>query len=361
MRAAVLDEIGGRLRVAELTLDPPKAHEVMIRLASSGVCHTCLHVMQGGVRGVALPTVLGDEGAGVVAAVGPDVTSVRPGDHAVISWAPSCGRCRQCAAGRPALCERRPPQGRLADGTVRIHDGARDVFHFGPATYASEMVVPESCVVPIRADMPLDLASLIGCSVATGVGAVVNTAQVKAGESVAVFGCGGVGLNCVQGARLAGASPIIAVDISPGKLDLAQQFGATHVIDASQDDVVSTLASMTPHGVDIAVVTLGRADVVAHAWAALAPHGACVVVGRMEPGEEIRLDPDGLYGMEKRLLGSRYGSTRPFEDFPQLVDLYLAGKLLLDELVTRRYSLDEADEAHRALEAGELARALLIP
>lgn len=360
MRAPVLFRPKEPLRVLELELDPPKAGEVTVRLAASGVCHTCLHVMDGSLQGIRMPTVLGDEGAGIISAVGPGVTDVVVGDHVIISWAPACGRCRQCANGRPALCESRPPQGMLGDGTVRLHHEGADVYHFGVAAYGTETVLPVSCVVPIREDMPLDLAALIGCSVATGVGAVVNTARVPAGAAVAVFGCGGIGLNVVQGARLAGANPIVAVDVSPTKLDVARAFGATHLVDATRGDVASQIARLWPTGIDFSFVTIGRQDTMDAAWGCLAPAGSCVVLGRMASGAQMTIDPNRLYGFENRLLGSRYGSVRPLDDFPTLVDLHLAGRLMLEELVTRRYAIEEAQEAHRALAAGELARGLIV-
>jgi len=360
VRAPVLFRAGEPLQVLDIELEPPRTDEVTVRLAASGVCHTCLHVMDGSLTGIKLPAVLGDEGAGVVTQIGPGVQGVAVGDHVIISWAPACGRCRQCANGRPALCEARPPQGRLADGTVRMHRGGQDIYHFGPAAYASEMVLPSSCVVPIRKDMPLELAALIGCSVTTGVGAVTRTARVPAGAAVAVFGCGGIGLNVVQGARLSGAQPIIAVDVSQTKLETAGLFGATHLVDATREDPAAAILRAHPAGIDYAFVTIGRQDTMDAAWSSLSPAGACVVLGRMATGARMEIDPERLYGRENRLLGSRYGSARPVEDFSIMVELYLAGKLMLEELVTRRYALDEVQEAHRALAAGELARGLIV-
>jgi S-(hydroxymethyl)glutathione dehydrogenase/alcohol dehydrogenase len=208
--------------------------------------------------------------------------------------------------------------------------------------------------------MPLDKAALIGCSVMTGVGAVINTANVPVGASLAVFGCGGVGLNAVQGGVLAGAHPIIAIDIVDGKLELATRLGATHRLRADQDDVAQALRDITGRGLDYAIVAVGNAWSVQQAWAALAPGGTCVMLGIMPSGEHLSIDPTRLYGTENRLIGSRYGSALPSVDFPRLVDLYLAGKLHLDELITRRYPLQAINEAHRALAAGENARGLLV-
>jgi S-(hydroxymethyl)glutathione dehydrogenase/alcohol dehydrogenase len=347
------------LEFVEVRLDPPARNEVRVAMAASGVCHSCLHVMDGSITGAPLPIVLGDEGAGVVTAVGPGVTDIAVGDHVIISWAPSCGRCRSCVGGRPVLCLDQPPFGYLADGTTRMHAASGDVHHFGPATYAPEIVVPASCAVVIRRDMPLDRAALIGCSVMTGVGAVINTAQVPPGAGVAVFGCGGVGLNVVQGAALVSANPIIAVDVVESKLGYATAMGATHTV-LDDGDAPGRIRSIEPRGVDYAFVAVGSDAAVAAAWRSLAPGGTCVMLGIMPTGHALSIPtPNELMGREVRLIGSRYGSARPSIDFPRLVDLYLAGRLRLDELISRRYPLADINEAHRALAAGEVARSII--
>jgi S-(hydroxymethyl)glutathione dehydrogenase / alcohol dehydrogenase len=234
MRASVLFAPRTPLKVEEVELEAPREGEVLVRMAASGVCHSCLHAADGSWQGVPMPIVLGDEGAGVVETVGPGVRTLAPGDHVILSWAPTCGRCHYCVIGRPNLCERRMPgRGVLPDGSTRMSLGVKPVYHYGHvATYASRTVVHESSAIAIDPAMPLDRAALIGCSVMTGIGAVINTAAVPAGASIAVFGAGGIGLNVVQGGAMVVAHPIIAVDVKSAKLDQARALGATHVIDA---------------------------------------------------------------------------------------------------------------------------------
>src|SRR5919108_3340120 len=241
MHASVLFAPRTPLKTEELELEPPRAGEVRVRMAASGVCHSCLHAADGSWQNVPMPIVLGDEGAGVVDAVGPGVQTLNPGDHVILSWAPTCGRCHYCVIGRPNLCEqRRPGQGVLPDGTTRLSLGGKPVYQYGHvATYASRTVVHESSAIAIDKAMPLDRAALIGCSVMTGVGAVINTAAVPAGASIAPFGAGGIGLNVVQGGAMVTAHPIIAVDVKSAKLEQAQALGATHPIDASKSDPVT--------------------------------------------------------------------------------------------------------------------------
>ena len=305
--------------------------------------------------------VLGDEGAGIVQRVGSGVSILKPGDHVILSWAPSCGRCRFCLMGRPAICANPPTFGYLRDGRVRMHWRGEDVFHFGTvSSYASEVVVPEDCAIRIREDMPLDVAALIGCATTTGIGAVINTAAVRPGESVAVFGCGGVGLSAVMGAALVGANPIIAVDLRQDKLDIARRVGATHTIDASTQDVPEAIRNIIEGGVEHAIVAVGVESVVQQAWESIATAGTCVLIAFMGSGAHLTIDPVRLIAKEARLIGSRYGSAQPAVEFPRLVDLYMSGRLPIDTLITRRYSLDEINEAHRALAAGENARGLIV-
>jgi S-(hydroxymethyl)glutathione dehydrogenase / alcohol dehydrogenase len=349
------------MAMERVVLEEPQRGEVRVRMVASGVCHSCLHAADGSHGGIPLPMILGDEGAGVVDAVGPGVESVRPGDHVVISWAPGCGACRQCLIGRPARCTRKLPFGYADATTTRFHDASgADVFHYGPATYAPQIVVPAAAAVVVRPEIPLEVAALIGCCVMTGVGAVVNTARVGAGESAAVFGCGGVGLNAVQGAAMSGAYPIVAVDVVASKLDFARQMGATHVVDARAEDPVAALRGLLGDGVDHAFVAVGAARPVEQAIAALAPGGTCVIIGAPPTSEQIVLDSAAVRAGECRVIGSSYGSANPPVDFPHLVELYLAGRLRLDELVTRRYDLDQANEAFEHLAAGDDARGLIV-
>jgi Zn-dependent alcohol dehydrogenase len=362
MRAAVLFEQGKPQRVEELALEAPRQGEVLVRMAASGVCHSCLHAADGSWKGVPLPIVLGDEGAGVVEALGPGVTELAVGDHVILSWAPTCGRCHYCVIGRPNLCERRQPgKGVLPDGTTRMSLGGRPVYHYGHvATYASRTVVHESCAIRIDPAMPLDRAALIGCSVMTGVGAVLNTAAVPAGASMAVFGAGGVGLNVVQGGAMVAAHPIIAVDLLAAKLEHAGAVGATHRIDASREDPVAAIRAITGRGADFTFVAVGSTRPVLQAIEALAPGGTCVLIGVPETGATVPFDVRPMVTGERVVRGSSYGSARTREDLPRLVSLYRAGKLRIDELITHRYALEDANEAFRALAAGELGRGLIV-
>jgi len=361
MQAALLLATKQPLVVEEIELDPPGPGEVHVRVIASGVCHSCLHSMDGTGGDSPVPMVLGDEGAGIVERVGDGVTSLRRGDHVILSWASLCGACESCLTGHPATCDRQPPFGFLRDGTVRMHRGAQDVHHFGTvSSYASEVVVPVDCAIKIRDDMPLEVAALIGCAITTGVGAVTNTAAVRPGTSVAVFGCGGIGLSAVMGAALVGAYPIIAVDIKPEKLELAKRIGATHGVLASDADAVAQIRDIAGGGVKNAVLGIGIQSVVQQAWASLAPRGTAVMIPFMGAGATLTLDPLPLIRFENRLIGSRYGSASPALEFPRLVDLYLDGRLPIDELITKRYPLADINEAHRALAAGENARGLIV-
>ncbi len=362
MKASVLFEQGAPLRVEELDLEAPREGEVLVRMAASGVCHSCLHAADGSWKGVPMPIVLGDEGAGTVESVGAGVRDLQAGDHVILSWAPTCGRCHYCVIGRPNLCEKRlPGRGLLPDGTTRMSLGGKPVYHYGHlATYASRTVVHESSAIRIDPAMPLDRAALVGCSVMTGVGAVLNTARVPAGAAMAVFGTGGVGLNVVQGGAMVAAHPIIAVDVKPARLDHAQALGATHAVDASKEEPAAAIRRITGRGADFTFVAVGDARAVGQAADALAPGGTCVVIGVPPTGQTFPLDVRPLVTGERAIVGSSYGGARTREDLPRLVALYQAGKLKIDELITKRYGLEEANEAFRALAAGELGRGLIV-
>jgi Zn-dependent alcohol dehydrogenase len=362
MRASILFQQGRPLSVEEVDLAPPRRQEVLVRMVASGVCHSCLHAADGSWKGVPVPIVLGDEGAGVVEEVGPGVDGLVPGDPVILSWAPTCGRCHYCVIGRPNLCERRQPgRGVLPDGTTRMSLRGQPVYHYGHvATYASQTVVHESCAIRIDKNMPLDRAALIGCSVMTGVGAVINTAAVPAGASMAVFGTGGVGLNVVQGGAMVAAHPIIAVDLRARRLEHAQALGATHTVDASREDVPTAIRGITRLGADFTFVAVGDTRAVSQAIESLAPGGTCVLIGVPETGATLPLDVRPLVTAERVIRGCSYGSARTREDLPRMVSLYLAGKLKIDQLITNRYGLDEANEGFRALAAGELGRGLIV-
>ncbi|MEU0466424.1 Zn-dependent alcohol dehydrogenase [Amycolatopsis sp. NPDC006131] len=346
-------------KVELVSVGDPRTGEVLVRMVAAGVCHSCLSVEKGAYPDVPLPMILGDEGAGVVEAVGPGCDSLRPGDHVILSWAPVCGRCHSCAAGLPALCSNTSPF-QMRDGTTRFESGGTPIQHFGPSTYSSYVVVDATAAVKIRADMPLDKAALIGCAVTTGVGAVLNTAQVRPGQSAVVFGCGGIGLNAIQGAALAGAQPVIAVDLAEHKLEAAKTLGADVQINAQQTDPIGEVLAHSAGGVDCAVVAVGSTAVMEQALAVLRPRGVCVLVGAPRPGDLVRVDPGLLTSGERRIVGSKYGSSNPHQAFPELVELYLAGKLRLDELIGHRYRLDQINEASAALDEGRDLRGLIV-
>jgi S-(hydroxymethyl)glutathione dehydrogenase/alcohol dehydrogenase len=362
MRAAVLWKQREPLTIEDVDLQEPQYGEVRVKLTASGVCHSCLHAADGSWTNTKIPIVLGDEGAGVVEAIGPGVTTVNPGDHVVLSWAPSCGQCHYCVIGRPVLCERRSPIiGQMLDGTTRMKVRGETVYHYGyVSTFATHSVMPESCAIPIDEDIPLELAALIGCSVTTGVGSVLNTAKVEEGASLAVFGTGGIGLNVVQGGVLANAYPIIAVDVMPNKLAYAETMGATHLVDSSKEDPVAAIRRITRRGADYTIVAVGHAGAMVQAFDSLAPGGTCVIIGLPASGSTVNLDCVKIPGSERCLRGSAYGSARTREDFPRYARLYKSGKLKLDQLVTNRYPLEDINEAFRALAAGEVARGILV-
>jgi S-(hydroxymethyl)glutathione dehydrogenase/alcohol dehydrogenase len=361
MKAAVLYRPGEPLVIEDLHLAPPKAGEVRVRVAANGACHSDLHVMTGDMR-MPLPIVLGHEGAGIVVDVGPGVTTVKEGDHVVLSFSPVCGTCYSCTLGKPHLCETRPQApGVLLDGTTRLRKNGQEVFHFAfTASFAEETVVPESCAIKIREDIPLDRACFVGCGVMTGVGAAINTAKVQPGSSVAVIGCGGVGLNVIQGAALAGARQIIAIDLLANKLEFAKTFGATHCINPSQDDPWKAVLELTGgRGVDYAFEVISSAKTIELAFKMTARGGVCTIVGVAPEGARISLNPNVFTMMEKTLKGSYYGSTRPRIDMPRLLDMYMDGKIKIDELVSRTFPLEGVNEAYELLKRGDVARSVV--
>lgn len=354
MKAAVLYERRKPLVLDELELVDPAANEVEIELVASGVCHSDLHHVQRDTP-TQLPVVLGHEGAGIVTRVGANVTRVKPGDHVIIAFGNKCGECYYCLRGMPYVCTpANPPRTRLYKGNQPINQ------FINAATYAERTVVSETNVVKIREDMPLDVASLVACGVATGIGAVVNTAKVEPGSNVVVIGAGGVGLNVVQGARLAGAARVIAVDVRDNKLEFAREMGASHLINSTREDVVERVKALTGgYGADYAFEVIGLPQTINLAYESVHKGGTAVVVGVADENAELILKPVWMMRNAKSLVGCNYGSTRPQVDFPKLVDLYMEGRIKLDELITRRFALDEINEAFRAMEAGEVARGIL--
>jgi NDMA-dependent alcohol dehydrogenase len=363
VRAAVLKAVNEPLTIEDLDLASPGPGEVSIRLAASGVCHSDWNVISGATPNP-LPVVLGHEGAGIVEETGDGVMTLGKGDHLVLSWLPSCGRCFYCSIGRPVLCEWSTPAmlaGTMPDGTTRLSSNGDRHHHYSfLSTFAERCVVPEASCVPIRSDAPLAVAALVGCAVMTGVGAVINRAHVEPGSVVAVFGAGGVGLSAVLGARLAGAGTIVAVDPVPFKRELAVELGATHALDPVAGDVASEIRRLAGgRGADYAFDTAGAPGLVASAYDSVRPGGTVVAVGIPPESAEARLPASRLPREEKVVMGSLYGSCRPHIDMPRVLDLYMAGQLDLDRLVTRTYGLDEVNEAFAAMNAGQVARGVI--
>jgi S-(hydroxymethyl)glutathione dehydrogenase/alcohol dehydrogenase len=364
MKAAVCFETNRPLQVEDVTLEAPRANEVLVRIAAAGVCHSDLSVVTG-VMPARLPCVLGHEGAGVVEEVGPGVHDLRPGDHVVLSWVTQCGACFYCKAGEPHLCSvgaRINQHFRMPDGSTRLsHQGTELQAFSALGAMAEQVVAPARAAVRLDSDVPLRTAALIGCAVTTGVGAVMNTAAVRPGSSVAVFGVGGVGLNVIQGAVLAGAERVIAVDVSAPKLELARAFGATDVVDAATHEPAASIRDLTSgRGADYAFEAAGRKESIEKAYASLRRGGTCVVIGIGGRGEEIALDTYLLPVMGKRLVGCWYGSADVHRDVPRLLELYQAGRLKLDELVRRTYRLEEVNEAFADLQQGGVGRGLVV-
>jgi S-(hydroxymethyl)glutathione dehydrogenase / alcohol dehydrogenase len=360
MRAAVFYEVGKPLVVEDVEIDPPRQGEVLVRIAATGVCHSDLHYIKGDLT-MPLPVVLGHEAAGVVDATGPGVDGVRPGDHVVLLFAPACGRCRFCDSGRPHLCEMRyRVRGMMPDGTSRLHAGDQDLHHFTcVSSWAEQAVVPAAGVLPIGNDVPLTIAALLGCAVTTGVGAVVNTARVAPGSSVAIFGLGGVGLNIVQGARIAGAATIIGVDLLNHRLEAARRFGATHTVNPKESDPVRAIHDLTSGGADYAFEAIGRAATVRQAIDSVARGGMAVAVGIPPSREELAVPGPAFVTNEKTLRGCFYGSAHLRSDIPRLLTLYHGGQLMLDELVTAVFPLERVNDAVAALDRGDGLRSLL--
>lgn len=362
MKAAVLHGFNEPLKIEEVKLDPPKEHEVLVKIVATGVCHSDLSVIEGKFPYMT-PVVLGHEAAGIVEETGSEVTTVARGDHVVLSFMPECGHCAYCLSGKPHLCQKGMESlavGGLMDGTTRLSSGGSPVYHFmGLSSFAERAVVHESVAIKISPDIPLDRACLIGCGVTTGVGAAIHTAQVEPLSTVAVIGCGGVGLNVIQGATMAGARVIVAVDVRDDKLELAKTFGATHTVNAKKDDAISKIMDYADGlGADYSFEVIGRPETVATAFGALRPGGVCVVVGVAPIDAVMEVTPMALM-QEKTLKGCIYGSSKPKVDMPRLLHAYQAKKLKLDELVSRTYPLEGINEAFDAMRRGDVARSVI--
>lgn len=361
-RAAVLHRTNSPLSVETVCMTGLRPTDVLVRIRASGLCHTDLEVIQGQI-GYPMPIVLGHEGAGVVEAVGADVTLTRPGDHVVCSWNPSCGHCFYCDRGQPILCEpfsRHQPRGHLLDGASRMTVGGEKLHHFSVvSSHAEYCVVPESGAVPVPREIPFDRACLIGCGVMTGVGGASRVARIAAGSKVAVIGCGAVGLNAIQGARLQEAERIIAIDRDPGRLALAGEFGATDLVRADEEDVIARVKELTDwRGADCVLESAGHESAFRLSPEITRPGGDLVWLGKVNVDRDVAFRWGSLMG-EKRITRSSYGGARPRRDFPWLARLYLAGKLKLDELITMRLTLDEINIGFAAMIRGETVRAVV--
>jgi S-(hydroxymethyl)glutathione dehydrogenase / alcohol dehydrogenase len=358
MQAAVLNSIPGELVIEDVQVDSPGPREVLIRTVAAGCCHSDLHFIEG-LYPYLTPVVMGHESAGVVEAVGTDVTYVRPGDHVITCLSVFCGQCDYCISGRPHLCTKEATR-RAPDAPSRLSRGDEAVHQFlDLSSYAEQMLVHEGAVVKIRDDMPLDRAALIGCGVTTGLGAIFNTAGVRPGETVAVIGCGGVGLSAVQGAAIVGAGRIIAVDMLQTKLDLAGSFGATDLVDASAGDPVAQVMELTLGGVDHALECIGLKVAAEQAFGMLRPGGCATVVGMIPFGQSIEL-PGVAFLAEKRIQGSVMGSNRFRIDMPRYIELYLQGRLNLDDMISERLPLSEINTAFEQMKTGAIARDVIM-
>jgi S-(hydroxymethyl)glutathione dehydrogenase/alcohol dehydrogenase len=357
MKAAVFHGPHQPLTIENVDIAKPIGREVLVRTVASGVCHSDLHFIEG-LYPFAAPAILGHEAAGIVEAVGPHVDEFKPGDHVIACLSIFCGHCEYCLTGRTHLCQSRPV--RATTEPPKLSWKGAPVNQFANlSSYAEQMLVHDSGLVKVRDDMPLDRAALIGCGVTTGVGAVLNTARVEAGTTVAVYGTGGVGLAAIQGAVIAGARMIIAVDVIAHKLETAKSLGATHGVNAAEVDPVKAIRELTGPGVDYAFEAIGLKKAAEQAFECLRPGGTATIVGMIPVGQKIELDGPSFL-REKKVQGCSMGSNRFKVDMPRYVELYRQGRLKLDEMITRRGRLEDVNEAFRAIKAGEVARTVLM-
>ncbi len=363
IKAAVLYEANQPFQIETVDLEPPQAGEVLVKVAAAGVCHSDYHLVTGDTKH-AMPVVAGHEGAGVVEAVGEGVTGLKPGDNVALNWAPNCGECFYCLRDRPSLCTTYIEPlwaGTMMDGTPRLSIDGQPVYHFSAvACFADYTVVPQVCCVPLREDLPFAVAALLGCAVTTGVGSALNTVRVEPGSSVAVFGAGGVGLSIIMGAKLAGAGQIIAVDTNETKGDIAQSFGATDVL-INSPDVVQDIRNLTEgRGADYVFEAIGIPAVQEQSLDAVRPAGTVVLVGVSPMGSGTNLPGAIITRQEKTVTGSYYGTANTARDFPVYADLYLRGKLDLDQLISKTYKLEQINEAYADMLKGEIARGVIV-
>ena len=361
MKAAVLYETNEPLRIVELERAGPNAGEVQVDVGVAGVCLSDHHFMEGTAT-IALPCVLGHEGAGTVAGVGAGVDGLKVGDRCIFSFASNCGHCRTCREGTPHMClTNRRTGAHQFDGTLRLEDGeGDDVYQMSKlGLFGQEATIPAQACHPIPDDVPLDVAALIGCCVSTGVGAVINQPGMQAGATVAVFGIGGVGANVVQGARLMNASQIIAVDLADDKLEFAKRFGATDVVNASEADPVDVIKALTGGGVEWAFDAYGSSQTISQCVDALRPSGTAVMVGIAPEGDRVPIEMTTLVRNQKTLTGSYYGSGSPHETFEKMIDFYLRDRIDVAGLIQRRYTLDQINEGFDDMLSGKVGRGVI--
>ena len=358
MKAAVFREVNVPMEIEEVSVSKPGPREVLIRTKAAGICHSDMHFWNGTYPGQ-VPMILGHESAGVVEQVGSDVHYVKPGDHVITCLSVFCGHCEKCLTGHLSLCQE-PEVNRSSEEEPRLAKGDQALTQFAQlGSFAEMMLVHEHALVKIREDMPMDRAALIGCGVTTGVGSVIHTASVEPGATVAVIGCGGIGLSAINGAVIAGASRVIAVDMVASKLELARKFGATDVVDASDGDAVAKVIEMTGGGVHYSFEAIGLKATAEQAFQMLRNGGTATVIGMIPPGDMVSLHGvDFLF--EKKIQGSMMGSNRFRVDMPRFVDFYLQGRLHLDDLVSNRIQLSDINEGMAALETGEIARSVIM-
>ncbi len=359
MKAAVLNSIPGQLDIEDVDIAEPGPREVLIKTAAAGLCHSDLHFMEGKYP-YPCPAVLGHESAGVVEAVGSMVHYVKPGDHVITCLSAFCGHCSQCTDGHLSLCENKGTElVRQPGESPRLSRGGEAVNQFlHLSSFAEYMLVHEQALVKIQPEMPLDKAALIGCGVTTGMGAVFRTARVQPGSSVAVIGAGGIGLSAIQGARIAGANKVIAIDMLDSKLELAQAMGATHVVNAGKDDAVAAVKELTGGGVHYSFEAVGMKQTAEQSFQMLRPGGQATVIGMIPVGTKVEVHGPDLLS-EKTLTGSNMGSNQFRTDMPRFVDMYLDGRLMLDEMVSQHITLDQINEGFAEMKTGNVARSVI--
>ncbi len=360
MKAAVLNSVPGQLDIQEVEIGEPGPREVLIKTVAAGLCHSDLHFMEGKYP-YPCPAVLGHESAGIVEAVGSMVHYVQPGDHVITCLSAFCGHCSQCTDGHLSLCENKGTElVRQPGEDARITRDGETVNQFlHLSSFAEKMLVHEQALVKIRPEMPFDKAALIGCGVTTGLGAVFRTAKVEPGSSVAVIGAGGIGLAAIQGARIAGANKIIAIDMLDSKLELAQQMGATHIVNAGKEDAVAKVKEITEGGVHYSFEAVGMKETAEQSFQMLRPGGQATVIGMIPVGTKIELHGPELLS-EKTLTGSNMGSNQFRTDMPRFVDMYLDGRLMLDEMVSAHIKLEDINAGFDEMKKGSVARSVIM-